>query len=256
MERRSDVLSADQPPTRDDCRINYFDTVPDEVLRILLRHLSSRPQRQSWHPYISEVSVKTALDVGGALARAASHEFHGIGIKDGIHWDTADNVSMLLLCPIIHRLALHRLVLRLDGGLILPDVLRGCGAELKELGLDGRGTVVKETDILAVSTYCTNLSSFAIQNSTSESPLGPIWRSLGSNLTRIFICPRILDAFSVSQLMNHCVNLHHVVLGPLNGEIVDILLAIGSRIRVLGIGHNFISNVEQWRELYQTCTNL
>ena len=56
--------------------------------------------------------------------------------------------------------------------------------------------------------------------------------------------------------MKHCVNLHRVDMSPLTNEIADILIALGSRIRVLGIGHDYIANFERWREVYRACTNL
>ncbi len=243
---------------RSDC---YLDTVPDDSLRIVLRYLSRRPQHHNWYAYISAHSVNTALDVGGGLARAALSEFQSIGGKDGIPLDADADAS--ILCPLVHRLPLQRLVLKLDGGHLLPDLLRGCGAELRELVVNTGWTVITETDILAISTRCTKLTYLAIRGYHFESPLTPIWRSLGSTLTRIYIGwyfssfgHGILGIISVPDLVQHCVNLHHVDVLTLNHVIANVLVALGSRIRVLGIEDKLVSSIAPWRKVYKACTNL
>ncbi len=72
-------------------------------------------------------------------------------------------------------------------GQVLSDLLRGCGPELREFVLYAWGTEVTEDDNLAISTHCTNLSSLAIHSNRVESPVAPIWRSIGSRLTRVNI---------------------------------------------------------------------
>ncbi len=194
-------LRPNPPPAPDDARHNFLDTVPDEVLRIVLRHLSNRPQTQNWHPYISAHSVNTALDVGGALARAASIELRSIGGDDGFRLDTVVDDSILQLRPLVYRLRLHRLVLDLPAEDKLLDLLRGCAAELREFYLYSWRNSVTKNDIHAISTHCTKLSSLTITVRRAESPLAPIWRSLGSTLTRIHISRRLISAFSVRDLV-------------------------------------------------------
>ncbi len=239
-ERQSKRLRTSPPPTPDDARNCYIDTVPDDSLQIVLRHLSNRPQHKNWHAYISPLSVNTALDVGGALARAASLEFRSIGREDGIplHGD----VDASIFRSLVHRLHLRRLVLELGGGHALPDVLRGCGAELRELDLHYNITLVTKADISAISTHCKKLSSLAIRGCLVEGTLAPIWRSIGSTLTRIYFgCYNcgfgngIADFISASDMVEHCVKVHQVDVEELNHAVADVLVALGSRIRVLVI---------------------
>ncbi len=263
MKRRSKRARSNPPPTADRARHRYLDTVADDNLRIVLRYLSCRPHYENWHAYVSPLSVNIALDVGGALARAALLEFRGVGGKDGIPIRAVLNVSILR--PLLNRLVLHRLVLQLRGDKVLPDLLRGCGAELMELVLRARGTMVTEADILAISSHCTKLESLEIRGTQVEIPLAPIWRSLGSTLTRIFLCSychtsgsgyRILDVMSVHDMAEHCVNLRRVDAEKLMYHIAYILIALGTRIRVLSIEDDSDSSIVPWREVYGACTNL
>ncbi len=228
---------------------------------MVLRCLSRRPQHRSWHAYVSPFSVSTVLGVGGALARVASQEFRIVGGEDGIPLHA--NLDASILCSLVHRLPLHRLVLKLNGGLVLPNLLDGCAPELKELVVDARGSVVTEIDILSISIHCTKLSYLAIHGNHVAGTLTPIWRSLGSTLTRIYIGwyfsefgYGIVDTISVPDLVKHCVNLRHVDVLTLNEEIADVLVALGSRIRVLGIEDELVSGIALWRKVCRACTNL
>ena len=136
-ERRSNRLRGSPLPTPDSARYSYLYTLADDNLRVVLRYLSCRPQHLSWHAYIPEFSVKTALDVGGAFRRVASSEFHSLGGKDSILFDPFLDASMLH--PLVHRLPLRRLFLELRDDQVSPDLLFGCGAELREFVLDARG---------------------------------------------------------------------------------------------------------------------
>ena len=80
-ERPAKRLRANVPTTLDEVRNCYLDTVPDEILRIVLRYLLRRPQHENWHAYLSARLVDTALHMGGALERAALVEFHRIGVS-------------------------------------------------------------------------------------------------------------------------------------------------------------------------------
>ena len=261
MERRSKRLRASPPPTPDDVRNRYLDTLPDDSLRVVLRYLSRRPQNRNWHAYISPLSLNTALDIGGALARAASLEFQSIGGKDSVPLDTFLDASILR--PLVHRLPLRRLVLKLAGGQLLPDLLRGCGAELREIVLDAGLTVVMETDIFAIATHCRKLSSLAIHGNHVEGTLAPIWRSLGSTLTRLYIYSYystlghgVLRTISVPTLVKHCVNLRRVDLEKLDDSMAVVLVALGSRLRVLGIENELVRRIAAWRRVCGACTNL
>ncbi len=245
-------LRASPPTTPDDARNCYLGTVPDDSLRIVLRFLSHRPQHLNWHAYISARRVNTVLNVGGALARAALSEFHGIGGKDGVPFDTDDDASILR--PLVYRLPLRRLTLKLPGEKVLPDLLRRCGAELREMVL--YGTVFRRTDILAVSTQCTKLSSLAIHGNRVEGTLAPIWRSIGFTLSRIHICRKILGAIAGPYLVRHCLMLRRVDVLSLNDVIADVLVALGSRIRVLGIGCQSDTTIAPWLKVCDACTNL
>ena len=243
----------------------YFDTVPDDILRIVLRFLSARPQHRNWHPYISTHLVNTALDVGGALARAATQEFHNLGVddgdEDGVPIDDVMNTPISR--SLVHRLSLRRLVLELPAEEALPDLLRGCGSRLRELVLDTCNTVFTKSDGFAISTYCTNLSLLAIHTERVEGTLAPIWRSVGSTLTQLSIdCDygaaryRILEIISVPDLVEHCVNLRSVRVLEFNDITADLLAALGSRIHVLNVGYDSAPSAAMWHEVYRACTNL
>ncbi len=262
-EHQTKRLRTSSPPSPDDVRNCYLNTLPDDSLRIVLRYLSDRPQHPNWHPYISALSVNAALDVGGALACVASLEIRRIGGDDGIPIDTTLDASILR--ALVHRLPLHRLVLELDGGLLLPDLLYGCGAELRELVLYPRDTVITGTDVLAISTHCTKLASLAIHGYRFEGTLAPIWRSLGSTLTRIYIDryyqPSDSDIemrglVAVPDMVEHCVNLRRVDVLVFLDPLTDVLLALGSRIRVLTITVGVLLSISRWHEMYRACTNL
>ncbi len=240
MERPSKRLRTIPPPPPDDRHNGYLDSVPDEVLRIVLRYLSRRPAHEKWHAYISAHSVDTALHVGGALERVASMEFHGIGGLDGI--PSVTNLDVEILRSLVSRLPLRSLDVQLPGENFLSDILLECVDELRELVLDTAYIAMTQNDILAISMYCTKLSRLQIRGTRIEGPLTPIWRSLGSTLTGIYIARdysaagyRFPDIASVHDLVKHCVNLDRVVVQTLNYHTVDILVALGSRIRVLGI---------------------
>ncbi len=261
MEPWCKRFRASPPPAPDDARKRYLDTVPDDSLRIILRYSSRRPKHHNWHAYVSPCLVNTALDVGGALARAASLEFQSIGGTDGIALDADDDASILR--PLVHRLPLRRLVLELPGEDVLPGLLRRCGAGLRELVLDAGWTVVTKTDILAISTRCTKLSYLAIHGNHVAGTLTPIWRALGSTLTRIYIGwyfsafgHGILGTISVPDLVEHCVNLRRVDVLSLTHAIADVLVALGSRIRFLSVEDELVINTAPWREVCRACTNL
>ncbi len=277
-ERPSKRLRTCPPPTPDDTRNCYLNTVPDDILRLILRYLSGRPLCESWHPYISVDAVKTAVDIGGALGRAASIEFNIIGGTDGIPLDTALDASVLR--SLVYRLPLQKLEIQLPGRLIwvctpkgiigefhgddlLPRILPGCGAELRELVLDTGRIVLSEKDILAISTHCTKLSSVAVRGTRIEGTLAPIWRSLGSTLIRVYIGRyysvfgiRDRKAFSESDLVQHCLNLYRVDVEEIDDAVIDVLVTLGSRIRVLSIKDASYMNIAHCCELYEACTNL
>ena len=145
---------------------------------------------------------------------------------------------------------------------MLPDLLRICGSELRELVV--KGCLTKESDILAITTHCTKLSSLAIHGNQFEVTLAPIWRSLGSTLTRIFIGTYIIlptleltvNVISVPDLVEHCGYLHRVDIEHLDDDKADILIALGSRIRVLDVGLRLDPNITSWRKVCKSCTNL
>ncbi len=247
-------LRRSRPSAPGDVGSCYFDTIPDDSLGIVLRYLSRRPHHRNWDACISAHVVNTALDVGGAFARAATLEFHSIGGKDGIPLGNFYDASILR--SLVYRLPLHRLVLKLSRREVLPDLLHGCGAELREIVLYARATVVTEPCIQAISTHCMKLSSLAIHGYRVEGTLTPIWRSLGATLTRIHICSGILGVISTPDLVEHCVNLHRVDMRTVKHEVADVLVALGSRIRVLDIGYQSVLNIAPWRKVYRACTNL
>ncbi len=248
-------------PTPGHARHGYLNTLADDSLRTVLQHLSDRPRNKNWHAYISPLLVFSTLEVGGALARVASFEFRRIGGDDGI--PMRNYFGELFLRPLVYRLPLQRLVYRPLGKDALPDLLRGCGSELREFVLEGKGYGTRETDILSISTYCTKLSSLAIHGTRVEGTLVPIWRSLGSSLTRVYIgCyyrpldHGVLDIVSIHDLAQHCVNLRRVDVKTLNDEIAEILVALGGRIRVLGVVFQSVANAAAWGKVYKACTNL
>ncbi len=261
LERQPKRLCASPLPTRYGARKCYLDTIPDEILRIVLRYLSRRPQHYNWHAYVSPLLVYTALNAGGALARTALLEFQSVGGKDGIAHDPTLDASILR--SLVYRLPLRRLILKFDGNQALPDLLRGCGAELRELALNAGSTAITKTDILAICTHCTKLASIAIHGIYLKSPLAPIWRSLGSTLTRVHIGDYysnfvygIEGNLSVADLVRHCVNLRHLDMLTLNPMTEDVLVALGSRIRVLRIKNEIDVHIDVWHEVLRACTNL
>ncbi len=123
--------------------------------------------------------------------------------------------------------------------------------------------MVAETDVLAITTHCTKLSSLAIYGNRIEGTLAPIWRSLGSTLTRIHIgCYYppigfgIVEIIAAAALMEHCVNLYRADVEKLDDAVADVLVAFGSRIRVLNVRNEFSSNIARWHEVCRACTNL
>ncbi len=259
-ERPLKRLRADPPPAPDNVRNGFLETVTDDSLRIVLRHLSCRPQHKNWHAYTSPLWVNTVLDVGGALARAALSEFHSIG-GDGIPIETT--LAPPVFHPLVCRLPLRRLVFEFGESKVLSNFLRDCGAKLKELVVDARWAVVTEADIFAISTYCTRLSLLAIRGNCVEGTLASIWRSLGSTLTRVYIgCYystsgyRIANIISLPNLVENCVTLHRVDVQRLYKAITDVLVALGSRIRVLSVEDEFVLRTGSWREVLRACTNL
>ncbi len=264
MERLSKRLRIIPAPATDVRRNCYLDTVPEEILRVVLRYLSRRPKHENWHTYISARSVDTVLEVGSTLERAALIEFHRIGGKYGIHPGNTPDVTILR--SLVSRLPLRSLVLQLPGEYLLSSLLPTCGDELRELVLHTTHISMTQSDILAISTYRTKLTSLAIVGESVEGPLTPIWRSIGSTLTGLYIgCDysaagfRFLDLVSAHDLVEYCKNLHHVVVQTWNYHIANILAALGSRIRVLGIKEPpYLTRADwhNWRKVYAACTNL
>ncbi len=119
----------------------------------------------------------------------------------------------------------------------LSSTRRSC---VPELVLNPVWTVITKSDVLAIFARCTQLSLLAIYGNRVEGTLAPIWRSLGSTLTQIYIgynspaCGYgILDIVSAPDLVEHCVNLYRIDVERLSYEIADVLIALGSRLRVL-----------------------
>ncbi len=260
-EHRSERLRAHPLSTPDETGEHYLNTLPDDILRIVLRHLSDRPQHQTWHAYISAFSVNTALEVGGALTHVATLEFQNIGGKDGI--PVRAFVDASILRSLFYRLPLRRLVFELRTEEVLPGLLHGCGAELRELVLNPVRTVITNNHILAISTHCTKLSLLAIHGNRVQGTLAPIWRSIGFSLIQIYVgCYypafgyETADIVSQSELVDHCVNLRRVDVERLTYAIADILITLGSRIRDLRIGDPSYTTNLRWRDVYGACTNL
>ncbi len=83
-EHRSKRFRRRPPPTHDNARNCYLDTLADDNLRLVLCYLSDRPKYQNWRAYVSAFSVNTAPDLGGAVTRLAPMEFQNIGSENGI----------------------------------------------------------------------------------------------------------------------------------------------------------------------------
>ncbi len=188
-------------------------------------------------------------------------EFHSIGGDDGILFDALRDESILR--PLVDRLSLCRLVLKVYEKGLLPDLLRVCGAGLRELVLESECATLRKNDILAISAHCTKLSLLAIHSRRVEGTLAPIWRSLGSTLTHIYFHHHLftaayesVDIISVSDLMKHAVNPLRIDMQMLNDAAANVLIALGSRIRVLGFAHQSVVGTAPWREVYRGCTNL
>ncbi len=248
------------PPKPDEGRNRYLDTLSYDISGIVLRHLSWRPQHENWHAYVPADWVNNVLDVRGVLGRAALMEFNSIEDMNGIGISPVTALDLSISLPLAYRLPLRRLVLEFREEESLPDLIRGCGAELRKLVLDTANSVMTEKSILAISTHCTKLSSLAIRGWRMESTLTPIWRSLGSTLTRIYIgrydCALGQNAISVPDLVEHCVNLSRVDVERMDDETADILVALGRRIRVLDIEKPLFDSPPLWDKLYEACTNL
>ncbi len=260
-ERLSKRLRSCPPPAPDEARNYYFDTVPDDILRIVLRYLSRRPQSRHWHRNIAAESVNTTLDVGGALGRAALMEFNIVGGENGI---PPGNLDLTILRPLVYRLALRRLVLRISrnaGVDLLTYIIPGCGAELRELVLDYGNMMMTENEVVAISKHCTKLSWLEIGGRCIQGTLAPIWCSLGPTLTRIYIGRQygrnVWDVFSVPDLVKHCVNLYRVDVKVMDYEMSRILATLGSRIRVLSVEQRYsYASISHWHTVYEACTNL
>ncbi len=50
--------------------------------------------------------------------------------------------------------------------------------------------------------------------------------------------------------------MHHVDVSTLNDENADVLVALGSQIRVLSIDGKVVSVIAPWNKAFATCTNL
>ncbi len=159
--------------THDEERSLYLDTVPDEILRSVLRYLFRRPQNETWHAYVSADLESIALDVGGALGRTALMEFYITEGKRGIPPGTTLDMSILL--ALAYRIPLRRLASEFNEEAILPALLRGSGAELRELDVCTEGIVLTENDILAIATQCTKLCSLTIRDGCIAGVLAPIY---------------------------------------------------------------------------------
>ncbi len=136
---------------------------------------------------------------------------------------------------------------------------------MRESVLSPWGTEVTKSDILALSTNCKKLSSLDIPLCYVESSLAPIWRSLGSTLTRIRIRwynqhsaarYQLADIIAAPDLVEHCVNLRHVDVEQLNQAVANALIALGSRIRVLRIASIPDPDIALCCKVYRACTNL
>ena len=162
-KRRRKRLRASPPLASSGARNSYFDAVPNHVLRIVLSYLSRRSQHHNWHAYVSAHSVNAVLDIGGALARAAVSEFHSLGGKDSLPLSNDDD-DVSIVRPLVYRLPLRRLVLKVSREGAVADLIRGCGAELRELEVDAGCHLINQVDVYAISTSCTKLSYLAIRS--------------------------------------------------------------------------------------------
>ncbi len=94
------------------------------------------------------------------------------------------------------------------------------------------------------------LSWLEIHCNRVEGSLTPVWRSLGSILTRIYIDSYytvlghgVSRIISVPNLVKHCVNLYRIDVGELDNEIADVLVTLGNRIRILGVEDEYFCNI-------------
>ncbi len=119
--------------------------------------------------------------------------------------------------------------------------------------------MVRESDILAISTDCAQLTSLAIRCRHVESTFAPMWRSLKSNLSPIYISGNYWalrqNAISVYNLLYHCVNLSRIDEERVDEETVVIMATIGNRIRVVLIENTFIDSPHKVHVLYEACAN-
>ncbi len=72
------------------------------------------------------------------------------------------------------------------------------------------------------------------------------WLLLRSRFSRLGY--GVAGILEVPGLVQHCVNLHPVDVEKLNDEIVGVLVALGSRIRVLGIENQADRSIAPWRK--------
>ncbi len=129
--------------------------------------------------------MNTAQDVGGALGRAALMEFDNIGGMNGITTPLVTTLEVSTFRPLVYRLPVRRLVLQLSErklwsftpkGMfrdfreveLLADLLRGCGADLRELVLDTSAIEVTEKEILAIATHCKKIEELCATGATGD----------------------------------------------------------------------------------------
>lgn len=272
------------PPER-----TYLDALPDDALRRIARHLSSRPYSHHWagknmHPR----AVLTMLELGGAFARVIKQDVVALSM-----FRPADDASLLLIrgdtvrlsVPLVQYLAaslrsvgicsfaptsllvmcvvLRELDVSVDDDGELFDTvaaLRAHGHRLRTLCFRSPFSRhrLSRNVTTAIAEHCTSLQWLELRAVGCDGSLVAAWKSVGDTLERLSLSLDDTTCLAPVEAGNHLRKLARVDIlnSDKAGRMRKFLQIIGYRLRIFTASEYFFAcNLSDLSDLVEHCPN-
>ena len=255
----------------------YFNTIPREVITVIIRHLSKRPHVAHWQVYANCRDVLKILRCGGMLAEEARALFIELtygGYSGTMNvferqrpslraWEAADFSQLLIeLGPQVRSLLaasqpflsdfyvencshLRELTIRdLSSKRVtftLSRILKSCGDSLTHLCLLGNGQM-KPAHLELIIRHCRVLESLRFDDRMVSAKMEEFWEAVGRTLKRLK-CWSLIPPYATLDALNcverHCKLLEDVefIRCPLQFPVLQFFKNLGTRLKVLRFGY-------------------
>ncbi len=227
---------------------NYFDTIPVELSRAVVKHLSEEPYSQNWLHSVNASDARTVLQVGGVLSVASRGLFKSLVSGEFKFRNWHEHTSLAItMAPHLTRLTIaqreHRRInceqlcslreLRISFGAesLFERILNVCGGSLEKLDIIAYQSTKKIVE--AIASNCKSLKSFHSGFTLYRASLEPLWSVVGNTLIEL---RGELSHGELMRIARHCtrlekldlLNLHKFAAATLQNIVTDYLASLKS----------------------------